>query len=204
MMRIVALAIGAATLWVAPAAAEVTSSDENGFSIRVEASTTASPEAMFALFSTPARWWSPLHTWSGDAAGMTIAPQSAGGCWCEALPMLGSVEHGHIIRWDPENRRILFRAELGPLQGLPVNGKLEWVAVGLPDGSTRVAIRYEVAGRGMADPAALAGAVDGVLGQQLARLIAVADAATTPGTPPPPAEARAGSAGSAELASSSR
>ena len=81
------------------------------------------------------------------------------------LPLLGSVEHGHIIRWDPENSRILFRAELGPLQSLPVNGKLEWIAVGLPDGTTRVAMRYEVAGRGMADPAALAGAVDGVLGQ---------------------------------------
>ncbi len=198
------LFLAATLISATPAAAEVVSSDENGFSIRVEASTTASPEALFALFATPARWWSPLHTWSGDAAGMTIAPQSAGGCWCEALPMLGSVEHGHIIRWDPENTRILFRAELGPLQSLPVNGKLEWVAVGLPDGSTRVAMRYEVAGRGMADPAALAGAVDGVLAQQLARLIAVADAAATPGSPPPPAEARAGSAGSAVSAPSPR
>lgn len=201
-MRTVFLA--AALLSATPAAAEVVSSDENGFSIRIEASTTSPPEAVFALFSAPARWWSPLHTWSGDAASMTIDPQRAGGCWCEALPLLGSVEHGHIIRWDPEHSRILFRAELGPLQALPVNGKLEWIAVGLPDGTTRVAMRYEVAGRGMADPAALAGAVDGVLGQQLARLIAAADAAATPGSPPLPAEARAGSARSAERASSSR
>ena len=198
------LFLAAALLSATPAAAEVVSSDENGFSIRIEASTAAPPDAVFVLFADPARWWSPTHTWSGDAASMRIEPQRAGGCWCEALPLLGSVEHGHIIRWDPENSRILFRAELGPLQALPVNGKLEWIAVGLPDGTTRVAMRYEVAGRGMADPAALAGAVDGVLAQQLARLIAVADAATNPGTPPPPAEARAGSAGSAVLASSSR
>lgn len=201
-MRILFLA--AALLAATPAAAEVVSSDDNGFSIRIEASTSASPEAVFALFADPARWWSPTHTWSGDAASMRIEPQRAGGCWCEALPLLGSVEHGHIIRWDPEHSRILFRAELGPLQALPVNGKLEWIAVGLPDGSTRVAMRYEVAGRGMADPAALAGAVDGVLGQQLARLIAVADAAATPGTPPPPAAQPVASAGSAALALSSR
>ncbi|MBX9729661.1 MAG: hypothetical protein K2X31_12200 [Sphingopyxis sp.] len=118
--------------------------------------------------------------------------------------MLGSVEHGHIIRWDPENSRILFRAELGLLQSLPVNGKLEWIAVGLPDGSTRVAMRYEVARRGMADPAALAGAVDGVLGQQLAPLIAVADAAATAGSPPPPAAPPAASAAPAVLGQSPR
>ncbi len=204
MMRMYVLAVGTALLLATPAAAEVTSSDENGFSIRVEASTAARPEAVFSLFADPARWWSPTHTWSGDAASMQIDPQRAGGCWCEALPLLGSVEHGHIIRWDPENSRILFRAELGPLQALPVNGKLEWIAVGLPDGSTRVAMRYEVAGRGMADPVALAGAVDGVLAQQLARLIAVADAAATPGTPPPPVAPPVASAGSAEPASSSR
>lgn len=198
------LCLAAALLSATPATAEVTSSDENGFSIRVEASTSASPEAVFGLFAVPARWWSPTHTWSGDSASMRVEPQRAGGCWCEALPLLGSVEHGHIIRWDPENSRILFRAELGPLQSLPVNGKLEWIAVGLPDGTTRVAMRYEVAGRGMADPAALAGAVDGVLGQQLARLIAVADAAATPGSPPPPAAPPVASAGSAVPASSSR
>ena len=202
MMRTVFLA--AALFSATPAAAEVVSSDESGFSIRVEASTTASPDAVFGLFAVPARWWSPTHTWSGDAASMRIEPQRAGGCWCEALPLLGSVEHGHIIRWDPENSRILFRAELGPLQSLPVNGKLEWIAVGLPDGSTRVAMRYEVAGRGMADPAALAGAVDGVLGQQLARLIAVADAAVTPGTPPPPAAPPVASAAPAEPGQSLR
>lgn len=201
-MRTIFLA--AALVASTPAAAEVVSSDENGFSIRVEASTAAAPEAVFALFATPQRWWSPTHTWSGDSASMRIEPQRAGGCWCEALPLLGSVEHGHIIRWDPEHSRVLFRAELGPLQALPVNGKLEWIAVGLPDGTTRVAMRYEVAGRGMDDPVALASAVDGVLGQQLARLIAAADAAASPGTPPPPAAAQAGSAPAAAAASPSR
>lgn len=161
----------------APAAADVTSSDSDGFTVRVEATTTASPQAVFALFSDPARWWSDVHTWSGDAHSMTIAPPRAGGCWCEQLPEFGSVEHGHIVRWDPEHSRIIFRAELGPLQTLAVNGKLEWIAVAVPDAGTRVAFRYEVAGRGMADPAAIAGAVDAVLAEQLGRLVRVADAA---------------------------
>lgn len=160
-----------------PAAADVASSDSDGFSIRIERPTSATPAAVFALFADPSRWWSDVHTWSGDAASLSIAPQRAGGCWCETLPDFGSVEHGHIIRWDPEHSRIVFRAELGPLQALPVNGKLEWIAVAVPGGETRVAMRYEVAGRGLADPAALAAAVDGVLTQQLDRLIAAANAA---------------------------
>lgn len=174
--RLAAAATLAALMLADPVRAEVTSSDESGFSIRVEADSTATPAAVFALFATPGRWWSDVHTWSGDAASMEIANPRAGGCWCETLPNFGSVEHGHIIRWDTENHRILFRAELGPLQALPVNGKLEWIAVALPDGKTRIAMRYEVSGRGIADPAALAGAVDGVLAQQLARLVEVANA----------------------------
>ncbi len=173
-------AIMAAMFFANPAQAEVTGSDETGFSIRIEADTSATPAAVFALFATPGRWWSDVHTWSGDAAAMDIASPRAGGCWCETLPDFGSVEHGHIIRWDAENHRILFRAELGPLQALPVNGKLEWIAVALPGSVTRIAMRYEVSGRGIADPAALAGAVDGVLAQQLARLVDVANAADAP------------------------
>ncbi len=154
-----------------PAAADVTSSDSDGFVVRIERTTPATTAEAFAMFATPARWWSPIHTWSGDAAQMTLDPV-AGGCWCERLVQGGSAEHGHVIRWDPENGRILMRAELGPLQNLPVNGKLEWVAIAGPDGVTRVAMRYDVSGRGIDDPAALAAAVDHVLTQQLDRMVA--------------------------------
>jgi hypothetical protein len=168
-----------------PAAAEVTASSPDGFSIRIERRTDAPAADAFALFAAPERWWSPLHTWSGDAASFRMEPH-AGGCWCEALPNMGTVEHGHIIRWDPENGKVLMRAELGPLQALPVNGKLEWLAVTGPDGETRVAMRYEVTGRGMADPAALATAVDRVLSEQLDRLVATlaADRARNPAQRP--------------------
>lgn len=164
--------------------ADVTSSDENGFSIRIERTTTATPDVAFELFANPSRWWADTHTWSGDADSMSIRPREAGGCWCELLPNFGSVEHGHIIRWDPEHGRIQFRAELGPLQNLPVNGKLEWIVTTAPDGSTRVAMRYEVAGRGMADPVALSAGVDRVLTEQLDRFVHVAEQ-------PAPAEAPA-------------
>lgn len=162
-------------MFTVPAAAEVVSSDEYGFSIRIERSTNAAPDAAFALLANPARWWADTHTWSGDADAMSIQPQAAGACWCELLPNFGSVEHGHVIRWDPEHGRIQFRAELGPLQNLPVNGKLEWIVTAAPDGSTRVAMRYEVAGRGMADPDALSQAVDRVLTEQVERFVRVAN-----------------------------
>ena len=168
----------------APASAEVTSSDENGFSIRLERTTSATPEAAFELFATPAQWWSDTHTWSGDADSMSINRRESGGCWCELLPAFGSVEHGHIIRWDPEHGRIVFRAELGPLQSLPVNGKLEWIVTAAPDGTTRVAMRYEVAGRGMADPVALSEAVNRVLAEQLDRFVRQAELPVAPATTP--------------------
>ena len=170
---IVRCALAAIALSVATSAtADVTASDSDGFTIRIERTTPSTPAQAFAMLGTPAVWWSPLHTWSGDAAQMRIDPLAAGGCWCERLPNMGSVEHGHIIRWDPENGRILMRAELGPLQNLPVSGKLEWDAIAGPDGVTRVAMRYEVTGRGIDDPAALAAAVDHVLTEQLDRLVA--------------------------------
>lgn len=169
----------AALMATSPASAEILHSDVDGFTIRVERTTPATPAAAFAMFSTPARWWSDVHTWSGDADSMRIEPLAAGGCWCELLPEMGSVEHGRILRWDPENGQILMRSELGPLQGLPVNGKLKWTAVAGPDGTTRVAIRYDVAGRGMDDAVALSAAVEGVLTQQLDRLVAALGAGTT-------------------------
>jgi hypothetical protein len=44
-----------------PAAAEVTASSPDGFSIRIERRTDAPAADAFALFAAPERWWSPLH-----------------------------------------------------------------------------------------------------------------------------------------------
>jgi len=180
MIRLPLFAIACLTaLSPTGARGEILHSDVDGFTVRVERQTPATAQAAFALFAVPSRWWSDVHTWSGDADAMRIDRLEAGGCWCELLPDLGSVEHGRILRWDPENGRVLMRAELGPLNALPVNGKLEWLAVAGPDGETRVAIRYDVSGRGLVDAAALAEAVDGVLAQQLDRLVAALGAGTT-------------------------
>ncbi len=171
------------SLHAAPAAADVVSSDTDGFTINIERTTHATPEAAFALFGQPGRWWSSTHSWSGDARSMTIAPQEAGGCWCELLPQSGSVEHGRVIMWDPENFRIRFRAELGPLQIKAAFGRLEWLAVPGPDGLTHVVMHYEVAGRGFGDVAAFAAAVDHVLSEQLDRFVAESEHPTTPTAP---------------------
>ncbi len=168
-----------ALLLATPAGAEILHSDVDGFTIRVERTTPVAPQAAFAMFGTPARWWSPTHSWSGDAESMRVEPLAAGGCWCELLPEMGSVEHGRILRWDPEHGQVLMRAELGPLQRLPVNGKLEWIAVAGPDGATRISFRYDVAGRGMDDAAALATAVEAVLTEQLERLVMALGAGAT-------------------------
>lgn len=178
-MRMRMLLAGLSLAASVPAGAEILHSDVDGFTIRVERTTPAAPAAAFAMFAAPARWWSDVHTWSGDSDAMRVEPLAAGGCWCELLPEMGSVEHGRILRWDPEHGQVLMRSELGPLQSLPVNGKLLWVAVAGPDGATRISFRYDVAGRGMDDAAALATAVEGVLTQQLDRLVAALGAGAT-------------------------
>ena len=183
LARFCGVALWMAAALAGTAQADVVSSDAGGFTIHVERTTHASPAAAFALLGQPGRWWSSTHSWSGDARSMTISPQEAGGCWCELLPESGSVEHGRVIMWDPENGRIRFRAELGPLQIKAAYGRLEWIAVAGPDGLTHVAMHYEVAGRGFGDVAAFAAAVDAVLSEQLDRFVAESEHPTTPTAP---------------------
>lgn len=169
-------AIVAAFGLATPASAEVVSADSDGFTVRSTRVVQVPPLRMFTLFTRVSEWWSDSHTWSGDADALSISPLRAGACWCELLPDYGSVEHGHAIAWEPSRGRILWRAELGPLQALAATGKLEWRAVAAEGGGTSFSFQYDVAGRGLGDSAALAAGVDAVLAQQLDRLVAYAAA----------------------------
>ena len=149
------------------ARAEVLDATPGGFQVRHEVEIAAPAARVWSVLVQPAAWWDSAHTWSGSAANLSLAAAS-GGCFCERLPGGGSVLHMSTIRAAPGQTLVLFGA-LGPLQSSGASGHL---ACGLTetDGKTRLTVTYDVGGyrRGGLDQ--IAAPVDGVIGQQVARL----------------------------------
>jgi hypothetical protein len=161
------------------AQAEVTAVSEAGFVIRLEAETPASKDDAWRALIVPGKWWSPQHTYSGDAANMYLDAQATG-CFCEKLPRpagepadqrMGSVEHMHVVYADPPQGVLRMKGGLGPLQGESVNGTLTIVVRPTPQGS-KITWEYVVGGFMRMKNEDLAPAIDKVLGEQLGRLAA--------------------------------
>jgi len=174
-IRITATVLGA-VIAATPAAGEVTRSTDNGFVTRHEVVVEADPKAVWLALITPADWWRSEHTWSGDAANLTLTPQ-AGGCFCETIPeadepgritLEGSVEHMRVIQAYPE-RALRMVGSLGPLQSEPVTGVLT-IAISTVEKGTRIVWEYNVGGPMRYEIPVISKAVDGVMGAQLAAL----------------------------------
>ncbi|MBO9516686.1 MAG: SRPBCC domain-containing protein [Porphyrobacter sp.] len=155
----------------APLAAKVAASSEAGFVSHNEALVRAPPEQVWATLIAPSQWWNSAHTYSGDAANMTLNAK-AGGCFCERVPGKGrpdgEVEHMRVIYMTPHSA-LRLSGGLGPLQSEPVNGVLTVTLK--PEGEgTRVAFDYAVGGYMRASTVEMAPLVDGVVGEQLQRL----------------------------------
>lgn len=192
--------IAAFALGAVPAAAEVAKADEDHFITRNEAVVDASPKETWLALISPARWWSDEHTWSADAANLTLTPQ-AGGCFCEKIPEVdepgrftleGSVEHMRVIQSYPEVA-LRMKGALGPLQSEPVTGILTIALTPVePEGgqvTTRVVWEYNVGGSMRYPVEVISPAVDGVMTLQLTRLaemLGVVVAPTQEGSPPKP------------------
>ncbi len=159
-----------------PANAEVVESVDGGFVTRDVVIVEATPKAVWLALIAPKNWWNSAHTWSGDAANLTLKPQ-AGGCFCEKIPeepdptkitLEGSVEHMRVIQAYPE-RALRMQGALGPLQSEPVSGILT-IAISEVDQGTRIVWEYVVGGYMRYEPAMISQAVDGVMSQQLSGL----------------------------------
>jgi uncharacterized protein YndB with AHSA1/START domain len=99
--------------------AEVIETSPNGFAISRTVHIAATPDRVYAALTQPARWWNSQHTYSGNAANMTLDAR-AGGCFCETWNG-GSVQH--LVVADAEPGKILrLRGALGPFQGQGVSG----------------------------------------------------------------------------------
>jgi hypothetical protein len=150
-----------------PASAEVVSASANGFEVRETASLSVPPASAFAAFGRIGSWWSGQHSFSGNAANLTLALEP-GGCLCERLADGGGVQHMRIAYVEPD-KRVLLTGSLGPLLFQATTGVMD--AEFKPAGAgTQLVLDYRVAGffNGGADK--LAPAVDAVLAEQVGRL----------------------------------
>ncbi|UOR15063.1 SRPBCC family protein [Qipengyuania aquimaris] len=170
MMKHAILAGALAVAAAAPAAAEVVATGEDSFVTQDTARVAATPRQTWMALIKPGDWWNDSHTWSADASNMTLVP-SAGGCFCEKIPgegdipLDGSAQHALVVQAVPD-KALRMRGELGPLQAVPATGVLT-VTLTEIDGGTEIGWEYHVGSVTGFDIDVIAGAVDGVMTQQL-------------------------------------
>ena len=168
-------ALGSMTI----AQAEVTNTAGNGFTVQHQTVIAGDAETVWKAMIAPSRYWNSDHSWTGDAENFYLVPQ-AGGCFCELIRTTsgdniksseGSVQHMRVI-YAHNNKMLRMSGALGPLQSEAVTGTLTMQLQ--PQGSsTVVRFTYKVGGYMEFPVDQIAPAVDGVIGEQLARLSAL-------------------------------
>lgn len=129
-----------ATPLAAPAAVQQSAAD--GFLVTHAFESAAPAARIYVALSTPARWWDPAHTWSGDAANLHLEPR-VGGCFCERWGERGA-EHLRVV-WAAPPAELRLQGGLGPLQEMGVAGLLRY-QLKRSDSGTRVELSYRVSG----------------------------------------------------------
>jgi uncharacterized protein YndB with AHSA1/START domain len=155
-----------------PVAAEVKSVTPNGFEVVSTATISAPPDRVYAALGEVGRWWSPSHTFSRDAANLSMELR-AGGCFCERLKDGGTVQHLQVVYAAP-GEGLRLRGALGPLQTEGVDGTLSWT-LKRAEGGTNVTQSYVVGGYTRSGMEQWAPRVDRVLDEQLQRLKSFAE-----------------------------
>ena len=159
-------------LFALHANAEVVDSTADHFLIGFSAQVEAPPVKVYVAITDVARWWSDEHTWSGKAANLSLKPE-AGGCFCERWAN-ASAEHGRVIM-AVKNEMLRIEAALGPLQEFALKGVLTFKLQAADNDTTRLDVDYRVNGSSTSGLDRLAPTVDGVLAEQVDRLLRTID-----------------------------
>jgi hypothetical protein len=147
---------------------EVTASGDDYFSLRQDGLSPLPPAALWQRLVQPGSWWSPAHSYSGDAQNLSLDLR-VGGYWQESWEG-GAVAHGRVILLQPE-KMLRLEAPFGPLQGLGTYSV--WtITLSAERGGTRVV--FEETSMGVPGSALdkLAPAVDAVKTEAMKRLVA--------------------------------
>lgn len=148
--------------------AEVKDSAADGFTIENAGWVPQAPlDVWQALTHEVGRWWPADHTWWGDATKLSIEAK-AGGCFCE-IDGDRQALHMTVVFVDP-GKLLRMTGGLGPLQGMGLQGVMEWRLAAENDG-TSVTLFYRAGGYAPDDLAAFAPVVDKVQAVQLGGLV---------------------------------
>jgi uncharacterized protein YndB with AHSA1/START domain len=149
------------------ASAEVKSVTASGFEVATTGTIAAPADRVYATLGEVGHWWDPSHTFSHDAANLSMELR-VGGCFCERLKDGGSVQHLQVVYAAP-GQGLRLRGALGPLQTEGVDGTLSWT-LKPGEGGTNVTLSYVLGGYIRGGVEQWAPRVDRVLDEQLQRL----------------------------------
>ena len=164
---VLAAAILAGGAWMTAAQAKVVDQAANGFTVENSQWVPTDPATSWKAFvEDVGKWWPADHTWWGDASKLSIS-QKVGGCFCE-INGLQQASHMTVVFVDP-GKTMRMTGGLGPLQGMGLNGALEW-RFAEENGGTRITLWYRAGGYTPDDLTKFVPVVDQVQGLQLGGL----------------------------------
>ena len=139
----------------------------NGFTVENSEGVPADPEIAWKVFvNDVGKWWPADHSWWGDASKLSIS-EKAGGCFCE---INGAQQAWHMtVTFVDPGKLMRMTGGLGPLQGMGLNGALEW-RFAEEKGGTRITLWYRAGGYTPDDLSKFVPVIDQVQGLQLGGL----------------------------------
>lgn len=174
MFKVMAAAAAVFAL-ATPASAEVVQRTADSFTLRYQVGAEIDPADIPGTMADVGRWWDSAHTYSGDAANITV-DLTPGGCWCEKLADGTDFEHARVVSVNADS--LVFDAPFGPLKGRTTRAVL---TVSWPPANAGWTPTWTMTVEGpgigaMADP------VDGVMGAGFQRWIRYLEYGDAPAT----------------------
>jgi len=164
-------ALAAVALFLATAgaaSAEIKDASPSGFTLENAIRVPVEPtRAWKTLAEDVDRWWPKDHSWWGAESVLSIEPR-AGGCFCERKGEQ-QAQHMLVVVVDP-GKLLRLTGGLGPLQGMGLNGVLEFRLAPADGGGTTITMYYRAGGYAPDDLSKLAPVVDGVQALQIGGL----------------------------------
>jgi len=174
MARLFGIQVWLFSLWLAavfglgsPAGATVIHAAPGGFELKQVIHISAPAARVYAALIQPAKWWNAEHTYSGSAANLSLDARP-GGCFCEALPNGGVVQHLVVVNIQP-NEALELRGALGPFHARGVDGVLAFELKPAGDG-VDLTMTNDLGGYMSEGMESWAPKADGMLSEQMSRL----------------------------------
>jgi hypothetical protein len=151
-----------------PVSGDVVAVGDNGFQVRIVRQASPAPQQVYdSVIHKIGSWWSSDHTWSGDATNLSIDLRRA--AMVEALSDGGFCRHMEVVFHQPGGT-LRMTGGLGPLQEMGLNGALT-IKTTAKDDKTEIELTYNVSGFSPGGFEQIAPLVDGVLTEQVDRLV---------------------------------